>query len=278
MQTSGGGISTKTEVKDKKKGSVLLALIQEVRISTFEAGTKRAHPHEFELVTSERTYRLVAESDADRRAWIGALQPLITPLIPLTEHLDMPPPSSSSGAAGDGATEVVPPPLEDSAIRGVSGRFLRVERDRFAALVAEGPTRSVWDVLGELGIQDILREQPRFTSEKEAAWRETAIKDMSFKELVPISKFAGGNAAAYGKGRLNGRPLAYCEVLDAEDVSRATGFYSHPWDMTAVEFFEVVVDGFTEDDFVSPRQLFFFTVILHVDDARFKLLPVFLRC
>ena len=177
---------------------------------------------------------------------------------------------------GGAAAAAAPLPLGESAIRGMSGHFLRVERDRFAALVAElGPTRSVWE--GELGIQVVLREQPRFTSEKEANWRKTAIKDMSFKELVSISKFAGGNAAAYGKGQLNGRPLAYCEVLDAEDVSQATGFYSHPWDMTAVEFFEVVVDGFDEDDIVSPRQLFFFTVILHLD-ARFKLQPFFLRC
>ena len=109
---------------------------------------------------------------------------------------------------------------------GVSGRFIREERDRFAALVAEGPTRSVWDMLGELGIQEvvILEERSRSSpSEREAAWRKTTVKDMKFKELISISKFAGGNAAAYGKGRLNGRSLG----VDAEDVGRATGFYSH---------------------------------------------------
>ena len=63
------------QAKDTLRGTVSLALIQAARISTFEAGAEKANPHEFELVTSERTHRLVAESDADRRAWVDALQP-----------------------------------------------------------------------------------------------------------------------------------------------------------------------------------------------------------
>ena len=63
--------------KEKRKGAINLFDASEVRHSTFQSGSKAAKSREMEIVTSDRTWRIRAESKEELEAWIAKLQLVI---------------------------------------------------------------------------------------------------------------------------------------------------------------------------------------------------------